>query len=63
MKDFICKCGRKQSYAPKNKSGGITEKEAEHIGWRKMVDGSWQCPFCCGNTDRLFKIFGKEKGR
>lgn len=56
---FRCACGRKQSYAPKGKHGGITEKEAELVGWRKMSDGVWKCPFCCGNTDALFNVFKK----
>ena len=57
-KDFVCDCGRKQSYAPPDKRGGITEKEAESVGWRKMADGKWKCPFCCGNTGALYKVFG-----
>lgn len=61
MKDFECKCGRKQSYAPPDKSGGITKREAELVGWRK-INGKWVCPFCSGNTKNLFKVFGGDSG-
>lgn len=60
MKDFECACGRKQTYKPANKSGGITEKEAELVGWRK-INGKWECPFCTGNTTNLYKVFEKAK--
>lgn len=56
MEDFKCACGRKQSYAPEGVRGGITEKEAELIGWRK-IDGKWVCPICTGNTGNLGKVF------
>lgn len=58
MKDFECACGRKQSYAPATKRGGVTEKEAEWIGWRK-INGEWNCPFCTGNKNNLKRIFNK----
>jgi len=54
--DFICSCGRIQSYAPEDKHGGITEGEAELVGWRKIA-GRWVCPLCTGNTSNLFKVF------
>ena len=53
------KCGRTQSIVAESKSGGITEKEAEHIGWR-MIGGRWECPFCTGNTANLRKIIGDD---
>ena len=53
---FLCPCGRCQSYAPAGRSGGITVKEAERVGWRK-IDGAWACPFCSGNIANLNKIF------
>lgn len=59
--DFCCDCGRIQRYAPENVSGGCTVEEAEAIGWR-MIDGKWVCPFCCGNTDALRKIFNENYG-
>ena len=55
---FRCDCGRKQSYAPSGSAGGITEQEAEKIGWRR-IGHKWTCPFCCGNTGALGKVFGK----
>jgi len=57
---FSCKCGIKQTFAPKNVSGGITEKEAHILGWRK-IDNKWQCPKCCGNLEALKKVFGFGK--
>lgn len=49
-------CGRQQGYAPADRGGGVTEEEAEHLGWRK-IDKAWVCPFCNGNTDNLRKVF------
>jgi hypothetical protein len=57
--DFVCKCGRVQRYAHENEPGGCTVEEAEAIGWRQ-IDGKWVCPFCCGNTSALRKIFEKN---
>lgn len=54
---FQCACGRAQGYAPPDRGGGVTEQEAEHLGWRK-VDGQWVCPFCTGNTSTLAEVFG-----
>ena len=60
MEKFICStCGRKQIYKPKDESGGITIKEAESVGWRK-IKNKWKCPFCCDNTDALFRVFNKS---
>ena len=59
MKDFICECGRKQSYAPPDKSGGITEEEAEFIGWRR-INNKWKCPYCSGNLENLNRCFFGE---
>lgn len=56
--EFVCRCGRRQKYAVEGDKGGVTEKEAEWIGWRK-IDGWWTCPFCTGNTDNLNRIWGK----
>jgi len=53
---FKCECGCMQSYASEDTRGGITEKEAEQIGWRK-INNAWRCPKCCGNTEALDKIF------
>ena len=61
MKDFICfLCGRQQSYAPKSMYGGITEEEAELIGWRR-VEGEWKwlCPLCSGNEEKLNQVFNQ----
>lgn len=60
MKNFECVCGRKQTYKPANKPGGITEKEAGLVGWRK-IDGKRECPFCTGNTANLYKVFEKAE--
>jgi len=46
---FKCECGRVQAYCEPEKSGGITSKEAESIGW-KYITGKWVCPFC--NSDK-----------
>lgn len=54
--DFVCKCGRKQRRAPYNIKGGITDKEAEKFGWRK-INKIWVCPVCCGNTKALDRVF------
>ena len=48
---------RGQGYAPADKAGGVTEREAEHFGWRK-IDGKWICPFCSGNLNNLKKLHG-----
>lgn len=56
-----CKCGREQStLMPGFKNGGVRPKTAEKFGWRK-IDGKWECPFCTGNKDMLFRIFGEEQ--
>jgi hypothetical protein len=59
---FECRCGRKQSYAPANKPGGITCQEALEIGWtrRQLLRGDtliydWKCPFCSG-LDAMQKL-------
>jgi hypothetical protein len=45
--NFKCYCcGREQSYAPADESGGVTQKEAESLGWA-LIDGKWWiCPVC-----------------
>lgn len=46
IKFFEChKCGSTQSWAPANLSGGITEAEAQEIGW-KLKGNKWMCPSC-----------------
>jgi len=55
---FKCECGCTQSFASEDCNGGITIKEAEKIGWRK-IGGSWVCPICCGNTAALEAMFDK----
>jgi hypothetical protein len=55
MKSFVCfKCDRRQSAT-------LGDKLANKFGWRKMENGKWMCPFCCGNTDMLLGFFD-EKG-
>ena len=61
MADFICECGRRQSYAAENEPGGVTVREAELIGWR-LIDGHWKCPFCTGNLNNLFGVFNAKGG-
>jgi hypothetical protein len=53
--DFECSCGRKQSYAPPDKRGGITVEEAIAVGW--TFDDNFHCPFCSGNEDKLQAVF------
>ncbi len=55
---FKCECGCSQTFASEDCEGGITEKEAESVGWRK-INGTWKCPPCCGNTAALDAIFEK----
>jgi hypothetical protein len=45
---FRCECGRQQSYAPPDVSGGVTVAEAKSLGWRRAEGGPWTCPFCTG---------------
>jgi len=55
---FRCKCGREQSTPMKGfNNGGVGPDVVERFGWRK-IDGAWECPFCTGNTEALFKFFG-----
>lgn len=49
-------CARTQSYAPAERSGGVTVEEAELLGWRKTERG-WLCPFCSGEEKGLRKVF------
>jgi hypothetical protein len=44
-----CKCKRAQTIHAKNKSGGVTVKEAESFG-RGQTENSWLCPFCAGKV-------------
>lgn len=53
MKDYACRCGRKQRAT-------ISEKIAELIGWRK-IDGQWYCPFCTGNQENLWRVFNNKE--
>lgn len=53
-------CGRTQSYAPLDISGGVTEEEAQSFGWRPSTDGKWLCPIDSGNEELLGKIFGSK---
>ena len=59
MEEFICFiCNRKQSFAPENINGGITEIEANYIGWRKVENKEkWLCPMCSGNKEKLREVF------
>lgn len=45
-KTIMCQCGREQMIVPIYNSGGVTEIEAQRIGWRVGVDGRWYCPLC-----------------
>ena len=55
---FQCDCGRCQGYDNDGTFKGCNSKEVELIGWR-LIDGRWNCPFCTGNTDNLYKVFGQ----
>jgi hypothetical protein len=41
------KCKRQQAniYDDREKNDGILRQ----IGWRKLLEGSWRCPFCKPN--------------
>lgn len=54
---YRCKCGREQTAAVPGFSGGIGTKTAAQIGWEQQADGSWLCPFCTGNEDKLMRIW------
>jgi hypothetical protein len=54
------KCGRTQRVVEADQPGGVTPKEAEHLGWRQ-IGGRWECPFCTGNTSNLRKMFDGEE--
>lgn len=54
---FSCvECGDQEDYALPDGGGGVTEEEAETLGWRK-VDGEWICPFCSGSKKSPQKFF------
>jgi hypothetical protein len=55
------KCGRSQSVVPGNVTGGITELEAQTLGWARDELG-WLCPFCTGNDAKLRKVFERRQG-
>lgn len=40
-----CACGREQVVVPITEPGGITELDAQRVGWRR-VNGEWRCPLC-----------------
>ena len=58
---YRCKCGREQSASCDPYPGGLGPQVAEKIGWRR-IDALWECPFCTGNTDMLFRVFGLAEG-
>jgi hypothetical protein len=57
-----CECGRQQTVVPANMEGGITELEAQSIGWEVNEEG-WHCPFCTGKTEKLREIFAGRPSR
>ena len=43
---FPCtRCGRSQAYSPDGRAGGVSQQEAEWLGWVRLPDG-WICPQC-----------------
>ncbi len=54
---YRCECGRQQTAKHPDFTCGLSTELAEKFGWRK-IGGSWECPFCSGNTDNLYKLFG-----
>lgn len=55
-----CACGRQQRICPADEPGGITELEAQMLGWTRGDDAGWSCPFCAGKTKRLRQLFDGE---
>lgn len=53
-------CGYHQGYDDDGTHNGITEEEAQDIGWTKIAkEWKWLCPKCNGNEGALVKIFDK----
>jgi hypothetical protein len=57
---FVCRrCDRSQSYAPADRGGGVTQEEAEALGWTLDAKG-WKCPFCSLEIPGIDKIASLE---
>lgn len=57
---FMCNCH--QGYDDDGTHGGITEQEAQDIGWVKVLKEEWKwlCPKCGGKEEKLDKIFNSN---
>jgi hypothetical protein len=54
---YRCACGREQTAECEGvNNGGISEGIAQQFGWNR-ADGGWMCPFCSGQTEKLFQLF------
>jgi len=53
---YRCLCGREQMAQCEGFSGGLSEEAARTVGWN-FGDRGWMCPFCSGETDKLFQVF------
>jgi len=56
---YRCACGREQTAEYEGFNGGISAKVAQSVGWN-LADGGWMCPFCSGDTEKLFQVFGAK---
>lgn len=54
-------CGRTQRLAPATERGGVTELEAQALGWVLLPSGEWLCPFCSGKPEKLMEIFQRSQ--
>lgn len=53
---YRCPCGREQTGWCPPFSGGLNMETVKQFGW-DFSQGTWACPFCSGNKDKLDKIF------
>jgi len=56
---YRCACGREQTAHLEGSVGGLSEAAARAVGWN-LADGGWMCPFCSGDTEKLFQVFGAK---
>jgi hypothetical protein len=56
---YRCACGREQQALCGWFPGGIGPKAAEGVGWARSGE-RWMCPFCSGNEEKLYAVFGAK---